>query len=101
MKKEINIIELSEFYKMFSDSTRLKILMILLNEKLCVNDIATKINMSQSSVSHQLKILRYNNFVKYERKGKEIYYSLADSHIKIILKYGIEHINERGLYEKD
>ena len=97
--QEIDIINLSEFYKMFSDPTRLKILNLLLNKEMCVKDIADDLDMTHSSISHQLKLLRTANFVKYKRLGKEIYYSLADKHIEIILKYGVEHTRERGKYE--
>lgn len=88
------IIGLSEFYKMFSDSTRLRILDVLLNKPLCVNEISEILEVSQSAVSHQLKILRLSNLVKTEKIGKNVYYSISDDHIKIILKYGLEHLTE-------
>ena len=86
---------LSEFYKMFGDVTRLKILNALMKKSLCVSEIAEQLNMTHSSISHQLKVLRDQNFVKYEKVGKTVYYALADTHIQIILKYGYEHIRER------
>lgn len=86
---------LSEFYKMFGDVTRLNILNALMKKSLCVSEIAEQLNMTHSSISHQLKVLRDQNFVKYEKVGKTVYYSLADTHIQIILKYGYEHIRER------
>ena len=85
---------LSEFYKIFGDTTRLRILDLLLNKPLCVNEISEKLDVSQSAISHQLKILRLSNLVKTEKNGKKVYYSISDDHIKIILKYGLEHISE-------
>ncbi len=85
---------LSEFYKIFGDQTRLRILDALINKPLCVNEICDILDISQSAVSHQLKNLRSSNLVKAEKVGKNVYYSIADDHIKIILKYGLEHISE-------
>ena len=85
---------LSEFYKIFGDQTRLRILDVLINKPLCVNEISDILDISQSAVSHQLKNLRSSNLVKTEKVGKNVYYSIADDHIKIILKYGLEHISE-------
>lgn len=85
---------LSEFYKIFGDQTRLRILDLLLNKPLCVNEISEKLDVSQSAISHQLKILRLSNLVKTEKNGKKVYYSISDDHIKIILKYRLEHISE-------
>lgn len=85
---------LSEFYKIFGDQTRLRILDLLLNKPLCVNEISEKLDVSQSAISHQLKILRLSNLVKTKKEGKNVYYSISDDHIKIILKYGLEHISE-------
>lgn len=85
---------LSEFYKIFGDPTRLRILDVLLNKPMCVNEISEAIEVSQSAVSHQLKNLRASNLVKTEKIGKNVNYSISDDHIKIILKYGIEHISE-------
>ena len=87
---------LSRFFKIFGDETRLRILDVLKNDRMCVNDISYLLNMTQSSISHQLRILRDSNFVKDEKVGKIVYYSLADNHIKIILDIGVEHIEERG-----
>ena len=78
---------LSEFYKIFGDQTRLRILDVLVNKPLCVNEISEILDISQSAVSHQLKNLRSSNLVKTEKVGKNVYYSIADEHIKIILKY--------------
>lgn len=85
---------LSEFYKIFGDPTRLRILDVLLNKPLCVNEISELLDMTQSAISHQLKNLRASNLVKTEKIGKNVYYSISDEHIKIILKYGLEHISE-------
>lgn len=85
---------LSEFYKIFGDQTRLRILDVLVNKPMCVNEISEILDISQSAVSHQLKNLRSSNLVKTEKVGKNVIYSIADEHIKIILKYGLEHISE-------
>ena len=85
---------LSEFYKIFADETRLRILDVLLNKPLCVNEISEILDMTQSAISHQLKNLRASNLVKTEKIGKNVYYSISDDHIKIILNYGLEHIKE-------
>ena len=85
---------LSEFYKIFGDQTRLRILDALLNKPLCVNEISELLDMTQSAISHQLKNLRTSNLVKTDKIGKNVYYSISDEHVKIILKYGLEHISE-------
>ena len=85
---------LSEFYKIFGDQTRLRILDALLNKPLCVSEISELLDMTQSAISHQLKNLRASNLVKTEKIGKNVYSSISDEHIKIILKYGLEHISE-------
>ena len=85
---------LSEFYKIFGDQTRLKILDALTNKPLCVNEISELLDMNQSAISHQLKNLRASNLVRAEKVGKNVYYSISDNHIKVILNYGIEHIME-------
>lgn len=85
---------LSEFYKIFGDQTRLRILDVLVNKPLCVNEISEILDISQSAISHQLKNLRSSNLVKTEKIGKNVFYSIADEHIKIILEYGLEHITE-------
>ena len=88
------VIDLSELFKIFWDSTRIKINNVLLDEELCVNDISKRINISQSAVSHQLRILKSSKLVKYHKSGNLIYYSLDDNHIKEIFELGCEHINE-------
>lgn len=92
--EEDRIIDLAELFKIFGDSTRVKIINILINEELCVNEISEKINVSQSAVSHQLRILKGAKLVKYRKEGNLIYYSLADDHVEKIFVLGCEHINE-------
>lgn len=94
MLDEDKIIDLSELFKIFGDSTRIKIIDILLNCELCVSEIAEKTNVSQSAISHQLRILKSSKLVKYKKVGNQIYYSLADNHVEKIFKLGCEHINE-------
>ena len=84
--------DLANLYKIFADGTRLKILWALSQEKMCVCDIAALIGTTNSAVSHQLKALRMAKFVKYERQGKIIYYSLADDHVNIIFEQGFDHV---------
>ncbi len=91
---EDKIIDLSELFKIFGDSTRVKIINVLLTQELCVSDIADKINVSQSAVSHQLRILKQAKLVKYRKDGQTIYYSLADDHVEKIFLMGVEHIEE-------
>jgi len=88
------LINLAELYKIFADSTRVKILFILLKDPLCVSEMVEKLEMSQPAVSHQLRILRDSNLVKTQRQGKQIYYALADDHVKEILEKGYEHVTE-------
>lgn len=86
--------DLGTLFKMFSDSTRLKILNALFQEELCVCDLSELLNMTQSAVSHQLSVLRQNRLIKYRRSGKNVYYSLDDDHIKMIFDAGLSHILE-------
>ncbi len=92
--KEIS--NLANFFKVLGDDTRLKIISALLNAEMCVCDISYLLNMSQSLISHQLRVLRVARFVKFRRAGKVIYYSLDDEHIEMIVKFGILHLNERS-----
>lgn len=94
------LVGLSEFFKIFGDATRLRILDVLLNGEKCVNEISKTLNVSQSAISHQLKNLRTSNLVKTKKLGKIVKYSIADNHIKIILEYGLEHIMEEVKNEK-
>ncbi len=86
--------EMGELFKIFGDPTRLKILFVLFEKEVCVCDIADIIGMQQSAVSHQLRILKQTNLVKYRRDGKTIYYSLSDDHVKTIFLMAKEHIEE-------
>ena len=94
MIEEDQYSELSEFYKIFGNPTRLKILSLLAIEDLCVCDICEALNLNQTTVSNQLRILRANNIVKYQKEGKMARYSLTDLHIEMIYKVGLEHILE-------
>lgn len=91
---EDKIIDISELFKIFGDSTRIKIINVLIDEELCVSDIANRINATQSAVSHQLRILKTSKLVKYRKDRNTIYYSLDDDHVKKIFELGCEHINE-------
>lgn len=94
MPREEDLYDLAEFFKVFADTTRIKILYVLLKKEMCVCDIAGTLGMTQSAISHQLRILKQMDLVKNRREGKTIYYSLADNHIASILSQGMEHINE-------
>ena len=96
LQSEEIITELAVFYKIFSDTTRVKILYALDKSDLCVCDISALLNMSISAVSHQLKILRDSYLVKTKREGKVIYYSLADEHVQKMIECGLEHILEKN-----
>ena len=91
---EDKIIDLSELFKIFGDSTRVKIINSLIDKELCVNEIAEITNTTQSAVSHQLRILKSAKLVKYRKEGTSIIYSLSDDHVEKIFKMGCEHINE-------
>lgn len=86
--------DLADLYKVFGDMTRIRILYALSCSELCVYDIATVLGMSQSAISHQLRVLKQAKLVKYRREGKTIFYSLADGHIHTILNQGLEHVQE-------
>lgn len=94
MPDEDTLFDLAELFKIFGDSTRIKILFVLKESKMPVNAIADALNMTQSAVSHQLRILKTNGLVKFERDGKSLIYSLADSHVTSILSQGLDHIGE-------
>lgn len=94
MPPEEDLYDLADFFKVFADTTRIKILYVLLTQEMCVCDIAQTLEMTQSAISHQLRILKQMDLVKNRRDGKTIYYSLADNHIVSILNQGMEHINE-------
>lgn len=85
---------LSEFFKVYSDETRVKIINLLDQREICVHEIAAILDMSQSAISHQLKILRQYQLVKPRKEGKHVFYSLSDNHVIQIFENGLEHINE-------
>lgn len=93
-----NIIDLADMFKLFSDSTRLRIICALLKEELCVCDLSELLKLNQSTVSHQLQLLRASNLVKYRRDGKQIFYKLRDEHVEIIIKMALDHIEEEEGY---
>ena len=95
MPSEEKLYDLADFFKIFGDSTRIKILWALDNEEMCVCDLAVLLNMTKSAVSHQLKTLRQEKLVKYRKEGKTAIYSLLDNHVKDIIEIGLEHIEER------
>jgi len=86
--------DIAELYKVFGDSTRIKILYVLYESELCVGDLAQLLNMTQSAISHQLRVLKQNHLVRARREGKTMVYSLADSHVRTILDQGLEHVEE-------
>lgn len=88
------LFDLAELFKIFGDSTRIKILYVLFEAELCVCDIAAVLGMSQSAISHQLRTIKQARLVKNRREGKTIYYSLADDHVKTIIGMAIEHLEE-------
>lgn len=91
---EEELYDLAELFKVFGDSTRIRILYVLFEAEVCVCDIAQALNMTQSAISHQLRILKQNKLVKSRRDGKSIFYSLADDHVRSIIAQGREHIEE-------
>lgn len=94
MPEEEALYDLAELFKIFGDSTRIKILYVLFEAEMCVCDIAQLLNMNQSAISHQLRVLKQNSLVKYRREGKTVFYSLADEHVRTIINQGMEHISE-------
>ena len=94
MPIESELYELADLFKVFGDSTRIKILYALYENEMCVYDIASLLNMTQSAISHQLRCLKQSKLVKYRREGKTVFYSLADTHVRTIFDQGMEHIME-------
>ena len=92
MPEETELYDLAELFKIFGDSTRIRILFVLFEAEVCVCDLASALNMTQSAISHQLKILKQNKLVKSRRDGKSVFYSLADDHVRAIIAQGQEHI---------
>ncbi len=89
-----NITQLSDFFKVMGDTTRLQLLITLQSKELCVSDLSKSLNMTLSAISHQLKILKMAHLVKSRKEGKIVYYSLDDDHIHDVLEKSIEHIKE-------
>jgi len=94
MPGEEELYDLAELFKVFADSTRIKILYVLFESEMCVCDIAQLIEMSQSAISHQLRVLKQAKLVKFRREGKTVFYSLSDDHVRTMINQGIEHIKE-------
>lgn len=94
MPDEEVLYDLAEFFKVFGDSTRIRILYVLFQSEMCVCDIAEILNMTQSAISHQLRVLKQMQLVRFRREGKTVFYSLSDGHIKTIINQGLEHIAE-------
>lgn len=94
MPSEDTLYDLADLFKVFGDSTRIRILYVLFESEVCVCDLAETLNMTQSAISHQLKVLKQSRLVKTRREGKSIFYSLADEHVRMIIGMGREHVEE-------
>ena len=94
MPKDEILYDLAELFKVFGDTTRVKILYALFENEMCVCDISKLLNMTQSAISHQLRVLKQSRLVKFRKDGKVVYYSLDDNHIQRIFNEGLEHIKE-------
>ena len=94
MPEEDHLYDLAELFKVFGDSTRIRILYLLLESEMCVCDIAQCLSMTQSAISHQLRVLKNADLIRFRREGKTVIYSLADEHVRMILSCGMEHILE-------
>ena len=94
LPEEETLYNLAELFKVFGDSTRIRILFVLFEAEVCVCDLAQALNMTQSAISHQLRILKQNKLVKNRREGKSIFYSLADYHVRTIIAQGLDPILE-------
>lgn len=94
MPEDEVLFDLAELFKVFGDSTRIKILYLLFESEMCVCDIAQLLGMTQSAISHQLQVLKKSKLVKYRKDGKTVFYSLADDHVRTILGQGMDHIAE-------
>ncbi|MBS7228305.1 MAG: ArsR/SmtB family transcription factor [Christensenellales bacterium] len=95
MPPDSEVYDLSDFFKVISDSTRTRIIWALDQHEMCVCDLAALLNITKSAISHQLRALRQSNLVSFRREGKVIFYSLADEHVKAVFEMGLEHIRER------
>lgn len=91
---EESLLDLAELFKVFGDSTRIRILFVLFEAEVCVCDLAEALSMTQSAISHQLAILKRSKLVRSRREGKSVFYSLADDHVRTIISQGMEHIEE-------
>ena len=94
MVNEETLYDVAELFKVFGDSTRIKILFVLFEQEMCVCDLAESLSMTDSAVSHQLKILKQAHLVKARRDGKQMFYSLADDHVRTIIAQGMDHVEE-------
>lgn len=95
MPKDEDLYDLSNFFKILGDNTRVRIIWALDEKEMCVCDIAVLLNMTKSAISHQLRLLKQSNLVKFRRDGKVVYYSLKDDHVRDIFEKGMEHIKEK------
>lgn len=94
MPPDEQLYDLAELFKVFGDSTRIRILYALFESELCVGDIAQLLGLSQTACSHQLRVLKTNKLVKFRREGKIVFYSLSDDHVRLIINQGMEHVEE-------
>lgn len=94
MPDEMMLYDLAELFKVFGDSTRIKILYVLFESEMCVCDIAQLLNMSQSAISHHLKLLKQSKLVTFRKEGKTVIYALADDHVRTMIDQGMEHVRE-------
>ena len=99
MVKEEILYDIADFFKVLGESTRLKIMYALLSGEVCVGELSKSLGISQSSVSHQLRILRQNDLVKFRKQGKTVFYSLDDAHVESLLKQSLEHLLHKNIYE--
>ena len=97
MPNDSELFSLADFYKIFGDSTRIRILFVLYDTELCVCDIAELLGMTVSAISHQLRILKQARLVKFRRAGKTVFYSLADAHVGSVIETALEHIKEKTI----
>lgn len=95
LKENTEIEALTQLFKVLSDPTRMRILLLISLQEKCVNEVADELNMSEAAVSHHLRILRMNDLVRYRRDGKLIFYELDDDHVRLIMAQGKEHVNEK------
>jgi len=91
--------DIADLFKVLGESTRLKILYVLLKSEVCVGELSESLDISQSSVSHQLRILRQNDLVKFRKQGKTVFYSLDDEHVESLLNQSLEHLLHTNIYE--